>query len=148
MGEAAVVMEQLTPEMIAQGADLVAGLEDRRVTIDAAFWLLSVEIGAWHLYLACPEVTTIGPLVLYKKARAYMESIPEVSAVRLDRVSIVNPRDPTATAIAGLVSSGSARPGQRITNRWSNGQPVDNAYIYKSVIEPPGTARRGRRAAA
>jgi hypothetical protein len=148
MGEAAVVMEQLTPGMIAQGADLVARMEQKHVTIFAAFWLLSVETGAWHLDLACPEVETVGPLVLYKKARSCIADIEGVPEIRLDRISIVNPRDPAVVAIASLISSGSAQPERRVTNRWSNGQPVDDAYIYKSLIQPPHAARKGRRAAA
>jgi hypothetical protein len=148
MGQTAVVMDQLTPGMLQQGAELVRDLENKRVTILAAFWFLRVETGAWRLFIVTPDVDTVGPLALHRKTRICLEKHGEASEIVGYQVGIISPRDSMVPLVTGVVTTGDDFQGRRFTNAWSNGQPVDDVFVYKQTIAPPRPAGRGRRALA
>lgn len=117
MAERALVMEQLTPEMIDAGRDLLQRLEQDGMKIRTALWLLDGENGRWRLVLASPEVRNGGSLPLYKKASKHLARMGDPDYLPVYRVAIV---DPKRTRDSAAVRVGGRRPraGRPARDEW------------------------------
>ena len=60
MASAALVKQDLTPEMIRAGAYLVRALDTANIPVTAAFWLYYGDDPDWRLRIVSPEVAQLG----------------------------------------------------------------------------------------
>src|SRR3989304_3510900 len=77
MAENTVVKEYLTEEMIEAGAKLTAKLKEMGLPIAAAMWFFTPEINEWRLLFASTEVSTEGPLSVYRKVQEAQDALGE-----------------------------------------------------------------------
>lgn len=124
-------MEQLTPEMINSGRDLVQRLEQDGIKIRTALWLFTAETGRWRLVLASPEVRTGGSLPWYRKASKQLARMGNPDYLPVYRIAIVDPKGSEVPLPAGAAGAGRALAGQRVTDDWIGGVHVDDAYVYR-----------------
>ena len=101
-----LVMEQLSPEMIDSGRELVQRLAQDGMKIRTALWLFSAETGRWSLVLASPEVRTAGPLALYRKTNKQLKRMGEPDYLPVYRIAIVDPKSSEVPLPTGSVGAG------------------------------------------
>src|SRR6266567_1563815 len=95
-----MVSSQLTPELMKEGAALIARLDAAGVPPDAALWLYSSDRGAWKLVLADAKLWPKGPREVYRAVQKALHSLRnEVTHLSLQDVSATNP---DAALIKGL----------------------------------------------
>jgi hypothetical protein len=132
MAEEILVGDQLTADMIAAGAGLVAALDRRKLFVKAALWLFLPEERAWRLVVASPEVRLLGPKAVYRKIRAAVNSLPAgVLHVGIKDVSVVDDRAPLVELLRRALVTGPGISGIRFTRNVINGQMIEDAYIYR-----------------
>ncbi len=124
-------MEQLSPEMIDSGRELVQHLAQDGMKIRTALWLFSAETGRWSLVLASPEVRTVGPLALYRKTNKQLKRMGEPDYLPVYRIAIVDPKSSEVPLPTGSVGAGRGLGGQRVTDDWIGDVRVDDAYVYR-----------------
>ena len=131
MVEEALVMEQLTSEMIESGRELVLHLAQEGTKIKTAMWLYTEATGRWRLVLASPDVRHGGPLAIYSRASKQLARMGNPDYLPVYRIAIVDPKSsdiPLPTGSAGTVRG---LAGQRVTDDWIGGVHVDDAYVYR-----------------
>src|ERR1700733_3373404 len=124
-------MEQLTPEMIESGRELVQRLEQEGMTIRTALWLFTAKTGRWTLVLASPEVRTGGPLALYRKASKQLARMGNPDHLPVYRVAIVDPKSSEIPLPTGANGGRRGLAGQRIVDGWIGGVHVADADVYR-----------------
>lgn len=134
MAEAALVIEQLTQDMIDQGAQLVVRLDKLRISVRVAMWFLDDETGQWRLLLACPEIRTIGPKALYKRVRSILLKMSNPYSIPLDRIAIMDPQSRVFKSFIGVIGTSEEISGIRFTNNVINGLRITDAYIYRQTL--------------
>ncbi len=129
MVSAALVKQDLTPEMISAGADLVRALDAANIPVTAAFWLYYGDDPDWRLRIVSPEVAQLGTLQFYRKLGDQMRALqrPEltssnVTAVESDNRIVVALRK--ALKVPGIASI-------RYTGNVFNGILFPDALIYR-----------------
>jgi hypothetical protein len=132
MVENLLVGDQLTPEMIGFGENLVEQLDKSEVPILGAYWVLMPEPKVWRLVVASPLARTLGPKSVYRKVQAAIKKMgTDRPMVDLGDISVV---DDKATLFLGFRKVASTSPrakGVRFTRGVIDGQSVEDAYIYQ-----------------
>lgn len=129
MASAALVKEDLTPEMISAGADLVRALDAASIPVTAAFWLYYGDEPDWRLRIVSPEVAQLGTLQFYRKLGDQMRALqrPELTS---SNVTALEPDARIVTAMRNTLSvPGIAK--MRRTNNVFDGVFIPDALIYR-----------------
>jgi len=127
-----MVETQLTPELIKEGATLVAGLDQAGESPDAALWFYFPEIGAWKLLLAEVKVGPTGPRDVYRTIQKTLHSLREqVTHLSLEDVAVAKPDAPLIKLLRQALATGPGINGIRFTRNVINGVPIEDAYIYR-----------------
>jgi len=123
-----LVARELSQALIQAGETLLGGLDQAKVDIAAAFWLLSEEERGWQLVIASPEVERIGARAFYGKIADLVASSQPLT---LSYVSARKPNDQIVDLLRRVVKTGSGISGIRFTGNVIGGIPIPDAYIYR-----------------
>src|SRR5262244_3257391 len=88
----------LTPQLIAEGTELLQALDEAGLTPDAAFWFYFPDINAWKLVLAEMRVGPSGPREVYKQVqRALGTRADKIKSFSLADVVVAKPDAPVVS---------------------------------------------------
>ncbi len=126
-----LVKQDLTPEMIQAGADLIRALDAAKVPVTSAFWLYHGEEPDWRLVIASPDVDQLGLRQFYGTLVDHLHALnrPELNS---SYVTAVAPNDPIVSALRKVFKL----PGIssiRFTGNVINGIFIPDALIYRST---------------
>lgn len=127
-----MVETQLTPELMKEGAALIAKLDTVGFSPDAALWIYSPDTGRWRLLLAERKLASSGPREIYRavqKALTAMRS--EIVHLSLDDVSVAMPSAPIVQSLRQVIVTVPGAGGIRFPRNVINGTMVEDAYIYR-----------------
>jgi hypothetical protein len=132
MAENLLVSDQLTPEMISFGEQLVEKLGKSDLPIKGAFWMLLPESKLWRLVVASPEVGTLGPMSVYKKIQATLKKMgSDGPLVDLGDISVIEDTEQPFKSFKKILRASQGGKGNRISRSVINGQLIDDAFIYR-----------------
>lgn len=139
MGLQAMVVTQLTPELIREGAILLAHLDEIGDSPAAALWLYTAERGSWKLVLAYPRVDEVDPRKLYRPIqKALRETLrSEVTHLVPLNVSLTRTNSALVKGLAREVKTSPGPEGLRFGRGVVNGVYVDDAHIYRVKRRSP-----------
>lgn len=127
-----MVETQLTPELIQEGATLLAGLDKAGESPDAALWFYFSDVGAWKLLLAEVEVGPTGPREVYRTIQKTLQSLRnQITHLSLEDVAVSKADAPLIRLLRQAISTGPGISGIRFTRNVINGVPIEDAYIYR-----------------
>jgi len=127
-----MVATQLTPELIQEGATLVAGLDQAGESPDAALWFYFSEISAWKLLVADIQVGPTGPRDVYRTIQKTLQSLRnKVTHLSLEDVAVAKPDAPLIKLLRQGIATGPGINGIRFTRNVINGVQIEDAYIYR-----------------
>jgi hypothetical protein len=128
-----VVKEQLSNEMIEGGAALVRRLDELGVPVNAALWLFTVEDSDWRLLIASPEVSTLGPLSVYRKIHDALKDFNgNAPAVPFSSIGLLDADAELVRQLRGGLSTGPTIKNVRFRGAVS-GHYIEDALIYRVV---------------
>jgi hypothetical protein len=132
--ENTVVKEQLTDAMIDAGAALVQQLDTMGVPTTAALWLFISELNEWRLFVASPEVATIGPRAVYAKVQQALNQLGDKALTApLSVVRLLDADDELVRTLRFAVRTGPGLSRLRFTKSAINGHYIEDALIYRVV---------------
>lgn len=127
-----MVETQLTDQLIADGAALLARLDEEGISPDAALWFYFPDIRAWKLILAEISVGPNGPREVYRHVQRAINALAgKVSSLTLPDVAVAKPDAPLVKLLRQVVGTGTGTHGIRFTNSVINGTLIEGAYIYR-----------------
>jgi hypothetical protein len=129
----AMVVTQLTPELIREGAILVEHLDEIGESPAAAFWLYTAERGSWKLVLAYPRDDEVDPRKLYRPFQKALRETLRSEVTHLVPLNVSLTRTNSAL-VKGLVREVKTPPGPegfRLGRGVVNGVYVDDAHVYR-----------------
>lgn len=127
-----LVGDQLSPEMIGFGANLVTRLDKLNVLVKGALWLLLPEPRVWRLIIATPEARTAGPKGVYRKIQSAIHKMsPEDPIVSIGDISVVDEKAPLFSLLRTAISTGPGIANIRFSRNVINGQVIEDAHIYR-----------------
>lgn len=127
-----MVENQLTPELIEEGAILIRGLDDVGASPDIAFWLYEPEMSGWKLLIAESKIGPKGSKDTYRLVQKVLQKLrPEITELSLDDVKLTTPNQVTVRTLSQLFSTGPGIGGIRFTQNVINGLLIADAYIYR-----------------
>ena len=127
-----MVKEQLTPEMINVGENLLKALDAAGVQITAAMWLFDPERNDWQLMFAAPVSAEIGDREVYRKIGEVRNSIGLTSDdFPLDTVGLLDSRDEILGLLRRAVKPGPGISRTRFYGKAFKGRYIDDAVIYR-----------------
>ena len=134
MAENTVLKEPLTDGMIEAGAQLIRKLDELRVEVTAALWLLDTEINEWRLLLASPLVSREGRVVMYQMIdRAIAQLDEHASAVLFSAISLARENADLIKRLSATVRTGSDIDRIRFSKNVADGHFIEDALIYRST---------------
>ena len=127
-----MVEPHLTPELIDEGAALLAALDNSDASPDAAFWFFFPDIAGWKLVLAEMKVGPTGPREVYRSIQKALHGLRnQVAHLSLEDVAVLKPDAPLVTVLRQAISTGPGISGFRFTGNVINGTFIPDAYIYR-----------------
>jgi hypothetical protein len=127
-----MVETHLTPELMSEGAALVAKLDSLGVSPDAAFWIFFPDIGGWKLLLAESKLGTAGPKEVYREVQKALTTLRnQIVHLSLEDVSVAKPNAPVVQLLRQMIATGPGIHGIRVSKNMINGVMIDDAYIYR-----------------
>ena len=127
-----MVKEQLTPEMINIGENLLKSLDAIGLPITAAMWLFDPETNEWRLKFSSPFSSTIGRREVYRKIAEARNSIGLSSdEFPLDTVGLLDSSDRIVGLLQQAVKTGPGISRIRFSRNAINGHFIDDALIYR-----------------
>jgi hypothetical protein len=145
MAEEVLVKDVFSRDMEDGGAELVRGLDQANIPVDAALWLYIPELNVWLLMLSSPEVSTKGPKSLYHRINRVLSGMTGSKfKLTIEHISVVDPRTPIISALGSFISTGPGISGIRFSRNVINGIYIEDAYIYRLVETAPQVLRPGQ----
>lgn len=130
-----MVEANLTDDLILSGADLVRSLDESDLTIKAALWFYSSDVGAWRLILGVKEADKLGPKATYRKVQSVIQRLKKNQtsgrSVSLYDIAVVEANAPLLELLRVTVRTDEKISGIRFSNNAINGQLIEDAYIYR-----------------
>ena len=134
MAENTVLKEPLTDGMIEAGAQLIRKLDELRVEVTAALWLLDTEINEWRLLLASPLVSREGRVVMYQMIdRAIAQLDEHASAALFSAISLARENADLIKRLSATVRTGSDIDRIQFSKNVADGHFIEDALIYRST---------------
>jgi hypothetical protein len=132
-----MVSNELTSELMAEGAAFVQALDRTGAAPDAAFWFYFADISAWRLVLAEMKSRAKGPRALYaaiqKALNAQKKNLPHLT---LADIVVARPDAPIVRLLGDALSTGPGISGIRFSKNVVNGTMIEDAYIYRLTRHP------------
>jgi hypothetical protein len=126
-----MVKSSLNDGLIESGKLLVQQLDDGKVNVAAAFWLLLPEEGFWKLMIALADHEVKGSRAGYARVQKALSRIQERGELSLGDVSLLKPTAPLLKSLRAGLRKGCRADGARLTNEVIKGQLISDAYIYR-----------------
>jgi hypothetical protein len=127
-----MVESQLTPELMKEGAALIAKLDASGAAPDAALWFYFPDIRAWKLVLAEAKVGPQGPREVYREIQKALASLRnEVAHLSLEDIAVAKPDAPVLRVLRQAMPTGPGIGGIRFSRNVINGTLIEDAYIYR-----------------
>ncbi len=127
-----MVATQLTPELIKDGAELLAKLDASGHSPEAALWMYSSERGGWRLILVDRKLGTEGRRPIYKVVQKALHALRDtVVHLSFFNVSLAKPEAPFVKALRKAFPRRRAKSGMRLTYNYFGGNLIEDAYIYR-----------------
>lgn len=140
-----MVVFDLTPAMMAAGAQLLALLQEAKVKVEACAWVYQEERGQWLFIVSTPAVKRRGGRDIYDITRELIPRIPDGDEVfGLGVLRARSDRDPLAVSLKKLAPRLHGKPARRLHYTVVDNWILDSVYLYR--VEPAPRARRTRRA--
>jgi hypothetical protein len=118
--------------MIATGATLVRGMDERKISPDAAFWFYYPDIQAWKLVIAEAKVGIRGPKDTYRQIQKLLDELSsETKGLSLNDIAVARTDAPMVGLLRIALRTGPGISGVRFTNNVINGVVIEDAYIYR-----------------
>jgi hypothetical protein len=132
MDQAAMVETQLTPDLVTEGAALIAKLDASGASPDAAMWIYSPGSGGWKFINADVKVGSRGPREVYKAVQRALGALRnQVAHLSFEDISVAKPDAPLIKALRHAVVTGPGAGGIRFSRNVINGTLIEDAYIYR-----------------
>jgi hypothetical protein len=140
-----MVVFDLTPAMMAAGAQLLTLLQQAKYKVEACAWVYQEEEGRWLLIISSPEVRRRGGRDLYRMLFELRPQIPDGDEIfRLGVVRACSDRDPLGVSLRKLAPRLHGKAARRLHYTVVDNRVLDDVYLYR--VEPVPKARRTRRA--
>ena len=125
----------LVTEQIDAGAKLASDFE-RRMSLQAAFWLKESEDGQWYLYLVSDQINDTNFDIAYGEVIRILGRGPHLW---LDpfQVKVAAVDDPIARAVIAIQQKYPAPLATRLRNRMLGGVSIEEVYIYPIPVPAP-----------
>ncbi|MHB0875543.1 MAG: hypothetical protein ACYC5O_05800 [Anaerolineae bacterium] len=134
MVESAMVMSDLSDEMIRAGNWLTAKLVEKGMSVAGSYWLYLPEANSWRLIISSREVSEQGPRAAYGRIQEVLSDKPtEIPDLALEDISVVTDNDPTYRLLRRVVKTGSGIAGIRFSRNVVDGHYIEDAWIYRLV---------------
>jgi len=122
----------LTPQLIAEGTELLQALDEARLTPDAAFWFYFPDINAWKLVLAEMRVGPSGPREVYKQVQRTLDALSNsIEAISLADVVVAKPDAPVVSVLKKALRVEPGARGIRFSQNVIDGVLIEDAYVYR-----------------
>jgi hypothetical protein len=131
MVDTALVKQDLTPEMIQAGAELLQSLDAAQVPVTSAFWLYRGDEADWRLIIASPDVEKKGIREFYLTLVDHLHAMTR-DELKGSYVTAVTPDDKIVVAIRKIFKTSGIR-SIRFTGNVINGILIPDALIYRST---------------
>lgn len=131
MVETILVRPDLTPGMIEAGRNLVAGLDDRGMAFEAAFWLMDEDNGRWHLVLSSRAVKIDGSRALYADVSKVISALGLRKYIWIGTVSIVGHRTQLVKSLHETLGMAASVDGVRLDGAFIGGVSVPGCLLYR-----------------
>ena len=129
-----MVNENLTKDMIKNGASLIGKLDERSLQPDAALWFYFPDIKQWKLLIADVNVGKTGPKDLYRKIQQILiDFSDEIEDISLDDIALAKPDASIIKLLKIAIRTGPGISGVRFQRNVINGVLVEDAYIYRLI---------------
>ena len=129
-----MVITQLTPELIREGATLVDALDRAGRSPDAALWLYSPDATAWTLLLADAKLGSDGPRKIYRIVQKTLQALRiqnQIEQLSLEHIALEKPDAPLMRRLSQIVGTSPRLDGLRSTKSVVNGTLIGDSYIYR-----------------
>lgn len=132
MAESAMVKEQLTPEMVTAGKNLINYLDKSEIGISSAFWFYMEDSEKWRLILSSPKVKSDGPKKVYLEIQKCIEELgKEGTIINLRDISVVEQEHSLIKLISKGIITGDGISEIRFSRNTINGHYIEDAMIYR-----------------
>jgi hypothetical protein len=126
-----MVESELTPELVNEGAALIAKLDSAGASPDAAMWVYFPEKGGWRLLIADVKRGSAGPREVYRQIQKALTALRhQVAHLSLENVAITKPDTPLVKRLRQAIAM-SGTGGVRFKKNVVNGTRIEDAYIYR-----------------
>lgn len=127
-----MVVTELTPDLIDDGARLVQKMDEMGIAPRAAFWMLFPDIDVWRLAISESSSSKEGPLKGYRTIQKAMERLdPEPERLSLDNIALLPPGAPLVDLLRAAIPTGPGISRIRLTNNVVDGQLIADALLYR-----------------
>lgn len=127
-----MVESQLTPELMNEGAALIAKLDASGAAPDAALWFYFPDIRAWKLLFAQTKVGPQGPREVYREIQKALNSLRnEIAHLSLEDIAVTKTDAPVIQVLRQAIATGPGIGGIRFSRNVINGTLIEDAYIYR-----------------
>lgn len=131
MAKSTMVKEQLTPEMIQLGKDLIKRLDETEIVIDSAFWFYMEDSEKWRLIIASPQVEEQGPKKVYQEVQKVLNSDESNKKIGLKDISVVENNHSLINLMNIAVGRIEGVSEKRFSKNTVNGHYIDDVLIYR-----------------
>ena len=122
----------LDPESIEAGEKLVQALEDRGVSVLAAFWMLGNSYADWRLALSTNTYEKDGPRAAVEEVQRTLLETGLSPSLDLSRTLLLSAHNAKVKAFSrSLFSDPKSSNARRIYGVSAGPELIDEAYIYK-----------------
>jgi len=128
-----ILKEQLTPEMIEAGEQLLSKLDEIGYPITAAFWLFDREINEWQFTFATPE-RNFGPTEVYEKVDSVMRDLwGDEADDHIKNIRAIRPDSELAQRLKKIPGVSRTLGRTKFDNQYIDGRFIDDALIYRAA---------------
>jgi hypothetical protein len=131
MAETILVRSDLTPRLIGAGRSLVAGLDQKGLAFEAAFWLLDEESGIWHLVLSSEAVKMDGSRALYSQVHKVLLNLGLQADIWIGMISIVGDRTPIVKSLRDVLGVAPSVDGTRLDDAFVGRTRLPGCLLYR-----------------
>jgi hypothetical protein len=115
---------------IEAGRQLVRGLDEAKLDVQAAFWFYREESEEWRLYIATPVVAQLGPREAYSRVLDVLKK-KQIESIGLSKVSVIDVTDGLVTVLRYAVTTGPGISDVELNGNSVNGVYIRAAHIYR-----------------
>jgi len=131
MAETILVKSDLSPKLIEAGRLLIAGLDQKGLAYEAAFWLLDEESAIWHLVLSSKAVKIDGSRALYGQVHKVLLDLGLNRDIGITMISIVGDKTPIVKSLRDAFGAAASVDGTRLDNAFLGAVRLPDCRLYR-----------------